>query len=47
MVGDPRVWSRLGVECTNNGIAMGQMVGDPLVRHRLAVVCASNGIAKG
>jgi hypothetical protein len=39
MVGDPRVWHRLGVVCTNNGIAMGYMVGDPRVWSRLAVVC--------
>ena len=47
MVGDTRVWCKLGVVCTNNGIAMGQMVGDPLVRSRLAVVCTNNGVAMG
>jgi hypothetical protein len=45
MVCDPRVWRRLGVVCTNNGIAMGWVVGDPRVWSRLAIGCANNRIA--
>ena len=47
MVGDPLVWSRLAVVCTNNGIAMGYMVGDPRIWSRLAGACSNNGIAMG
>ena len=47
MVGDPSVWSRLAVVCTNNGVAMGWMVGDPRVWSKLAGVCTNNGIAMG
>ena len=47
MVCDPRVWRRLFVVCTNNGIVMVWMVGDTWVWHRLGVVCTNTGIAMG